>query len=1177
VPTPTAPPAVKVVPKGLRAFEAEDADFFLELLPGPRDRDGLPESIRFWKTRIETVDPEGTFAVGLLYGPSGCGKSSLVKAGLLPRLAKQITAVYAEATAGETEARLLKGLRRQLADLPGNLGLVESLTALRQGRFPAAGRKVLLVLDQFEQWLHARHGEEGTELVQALRQCDGGRVQAVVLVRDDFWLAVSRFMDALEAELVQGRNMALVDLFDARHARKVLAAFGRAFGALPERPDALGKEQETFLEQAVAGLSQDGKVVSVRLAVFAEMVKGRLWTPAALKQVGGTAGVGVTFLEETFSSPGANPRHRLHQKAARAVLKALLPESGTDIRGHMRSHAELLAASGYAGRPKDFSDLLRILDEEIRLLTPTDPEGVLSEPEALATGGAAPNPVADAPGSHPVANASGSAGSPARYYQLSHDYLVPSLRDWLTRKQRETWRGRAELRLAERAALWNARPERRHLPAWWEWLDIRLLTRTRDWTTPQQKMMRRAGRFHGLRAAALLVLLLLLGWGGYEGYGAVRAEHLVTADTADVPRLIAQQPPYCGGANWLRRRHLQNSPEDSKEHLHASLALAPGDGSQVEYLSGRLLRARPAELPVIRDVLWPYRDGLKEKLWAVLEDRNGDPDQRLHAACALARYAPDDPPRWEKVGGDVAARLVTENALVLGPWVDALRPVRGVLLPPLATFLEDEKRSADQRRTIAGVYGTYAADSPEAFAQLEKRLAAESEPGAPEDAKLDLARRQANLGVALLLMDRGEQVWPLLKHSPDPTRRSYLIDRLGSGGVAAPALGDRLDGQTEVSIRRALLLALAEFDRERLTPKEQERLDSRLVALYRDDPDPGVHGAAGWLLRRWGQQEKVAAMDQASRERQRPEGRRWYVNGQGQTMVLVPAGEFDMGAGPERKRVRIDHSFALAARDVTVAEFRRFREKHEYAKDYAPTEDCPVNMVSWYDAAAYCNWLSAQEGIPEDQWYYPKDIGLAGTSLGPVHLLLETLGAQGLAPAGAPMGGLARGVAALGVMESDALTLGHNLRMPKDYRQRTGYRLPTEAEWEYACRAGTVTPWSMGAAEDLLPKYGWFYANSSSRSHPVGSLRPNDLGLFDMHGNVWQWCQDRWADDDKGQPQDPGDKSRIDDKVDVSSSRLLRGGAVYTYAVIVRSAVRVRHAPANRNYIIGFRPARTYR
>src|SRR5208282_2950154 len=101
---------VKIVPRGLRSFDATDAGFFLELLPGPRDREGLPDSIRFWKTRIETTDADSTFAVGLIYGPSGCGKSSLVKAGLLPRLGKAVTAVYIEATADDTQARLLKRL-----------------------------------------------------------------------------------------------------------------------------------------------------------------------------------------------------------------------------------------------------------------------------------------------------------------------------------------------------------------------------------------------------------------------------------------------------------------------------------------------------------------------------------------------------------------------------------------------------------------------------------------------------------------------------------------------------------------------------------------------------------------------------------------------------------------------------------------------------------------------------------------------------------------------------------------------------------------------------------------------------------------------------------------------------------------------------------------------------------
>jgi serine/threonine protein kinase len=366
---------IKIVPKGLRSFDAHDADFFLELLPGPRDRDGLPDSLRFWKTRIEETDPDNTFSVGLIYGPSGCGKSSLVKAGLLPRLSQDVVAVYLEATPEETEARLLYGLRKRCPALEDNLTLKESLAALRRGQGIPIGKKVLIVLDQFEQWLHARKEETNTELVQALRQCDGGRVQCIVMVRDDFWLAVSRFLRELEIRLVEGGNSALADLFDLDHARKVLGAFGRAFGKLPDNIVDTTTDQKDFLKQSVAGLAEEGKVICVRLALFAEMMKGKSWTPATLKEVGGTKGVGVTFLEETFSATTSPPEHRYHQKAARAVLKDLLPDSGTDLKGAMRSYAELLEASGYGSRPRDFDDLVRILDSEIRLITPTDPEG----------------------------------------------------------------------------------------------------------------------------------------------------------------------------------------------------------------------------------------------------------------------------------------------------------------------------------------------------------------------------------------------------------------------------------------------------------------------------------------------------------------------------------------------------------------------------------------------------------------------------------------------------------------------------------------------------------------------------------------------------------------------------------------------------------------------------------
>ena len=125
-------PPPKIVPRGLRPFDSCDSISFLPLVPGPRDRDGLPESIRQWKIRIEQEDPEESFAVGVMYGPSGCGKSSLVRAGLLPRIATRVHTVYVEATADHTESRILKKLLRRYPELPADGGLVDCLAALRR-------------------------------------------------------------------------------------------------------------------------------------------------------------------------------------------------------------------------------------------------------------------------------------------------------------------------------------------------------------------------------------------------------------------------------------------------------------------------------------------------------------------------------------------------------------------------------------------------------------------------------------------------------------------------------------------------------------------------------------------------------------------------------------------------------------------------------------------------------------------------------------------------------------------------------------------------------------------------------------------------------------------------------------------------------------------------------------
>ena len=119
--------------------------------------------------------------------------------------------------------------------------------------------------------------------------------------------------------------------------------------------------------------------------------------------------------------------------------------------------------------------------------------------------------------------------SQASYYQLTHDYLVHSVRDWLTVKQKETWRGRAELRLAERSARWNDRPESRYLPSVWERARFRLFTRSRGWAPQQRRMMGKADRYHAARLLVLAAILVFLGWGAWEYRGQTEAQELRNA------------------------------------------------------------------------------------------------------------------------------------------------------------------------------------------------------------------------------------------------------------------------------------------------------------------------------------------------------------------------------------------------------------------------------------------------------------------------------------------------------------------------------------------------------------------------------------------------------------------------------------------------------------------------
>ncbi len=304
------------------------------------------------------------------------------------------------------------------------------------------------------------------------------------------------------------------------------------------------------------------------------------------------------------------------------------------------------------------------------------------------------------------------------------------MRDWLTRKQKETRRGRAELLLADRASVWNARPENRQLPSLLQWFQIKWLTQKKNWTPPQRKMMRKAGKYYIFRgmAAILLAVATVAGLAIREKvielrnatHAAELVQPLLDANTAQVPAIIGELAEYRKWADPLLREQYDKAATNSRQRLHASLALLPVDTGQVEYLYNNwLLTAEPDEVPVICDALAPHKDSLIEKLWAAVETpAKGKQSQRLRAAAALAMYDAENP-RWVKAGVLVDNDLVLENPVFFGQWSEALRPVKDRLLLRLNEIFRDHQPERTAERSLAThLLADYAADQPQMLADL---------------------------------------------------------------------------------------------------------------------------------------------------------------------------------------------------------------------------------------------------------------------------------------------------------------------------------------------------------------------------------------------------------------------------------------------------------------------------
>jgi formylglycine-generating enzyme required for sulfatase activity len=663
---------------------------------------------------------------------------------------------------------------------------------------------------------------------------------------------------------------------------------------------------------------------------------------------------------------------------------------------------------------------------------------------------------------------------------------------------------------------------------------------------------------------------------------AARAENLLgslaTAETVYVPQIIRDLAPHRWRIVPQIRSLYRGKGSSPQVRLHAALALLPDDPDLGEYLYERLLTADPSALLVIRDALRSgYAKQLGPRLWKILDDGKSDGDRRLRAACALAEYEPGDP-RWPRIAGNLVDLLVKENRLFVSGWARALGPVKSALRIPLSEIVRrrdhDQGRSPSEVAQANDILFDYIPDDPETLAglildlepglfnRLIVRLEAgreraivplkailENQATSGDPVARDLeARRRARATIALARLGESAPLLRLLASSPDPASRAYLLGDLALLGVDRKLLVARLETESDPEALRALALGVGEF--ADWDEDGRRAIVARLSTLYREAPDPGLHSAVEWSLRRVSGDGPARTIDAELAARPRPPGRRWYVNQEQQTFVLLGPQDFSMGSPadePDRTpigdetnhRRRIDRRFAVATKEVTFDQFRRFcddlNKPKAYGPDnggpvltaYGPDKDGPVLTVSWIDAALYCRWLSEKDGIAEDQMCY--------------------------LPASDPKNGVIVAENCLG---------------------RSGYRLPTEAEWECACRSGTITGRPCGDTAVLLPRYAWFSPHSEGKAHAVGRLRPNDWGFFDMLGNANEWCHDAEGD----YPTPVGDSIAVDSpRTDLATSfdRIQRGGCYGYNAPSLRSAQREWYDHRLRNVAFGFRVART--
>ncbi|MFF3677123.1 SUMF1/EgtB/PvdO family nonheme iron enzyme [Streptomyces sp. NPDC002120] len=1068
----------------------------------------------------------GQSALAGVVGASGSGKSSLVQAGLIPVLRRQ-EEHWAVATfrPGSSPYEALAGGLVELLHPDSSMDHNVAAAAAMSQRMRSDGisqtleqiahrldRPLLLFADQFEElFTHCRSEEAVEEFLDhladlALRHPGAtSTVKLVLTLRGDFYgqaVAHRRFSDVLQDHVVNLPPMIRSEL------RSAIVEPARARQLVLD--DGL---VERILDD-VGSTPGNLPLLEFALTLLWERQSNGRLTHAAYEMAGEVAGAVATRAEEVYGGLSPQQQDTARQLLTRLVRVAPIGGEGEDTR-RRTSVSEL-------------ADLARV-DDVMTALT------------------AARLLVSDAD----------EQGRPT--IEVAHEAVIRNwdrLRTWLDGDRHFLlWQQRTRRRFED----WQAEQED---PA--NALHGRLLVEAEGWLQSRGSDSVATDLQEFVRASADLRI-------DEERRGVLtELERLLTVGADELPAFIARLSEHRGvveerigqvlrGEAALRSG--SDAPLSDGEAFRLRLFLAVGDPAQADWIVRNLHCAGPRELSVARRLLAPFAEDCAQHLWSAVGGGVGGPDGRLRAAVLLGDMDVRDP-RLIRAAEAVTAELLAQDQLQLRAWLDALGNGAECLLDPLvATAVDDGVRETLREiavsllHQVAGSRGDLLAQAAvggprHTYPEIVRWLAEAPESAVREDAtvalrvvlnttpaadldetrRVRLGSRRAAAACTLLRFSESEGILGQLATSPDPEFATQFAHQARHRGVSGPLLAGMLAEAPTSEARYHLLMALGSHEPDAFaTSGEFGRLRDHMLGLHVDDGDPGVHSATRWLDRRWsGRLGTAGAAGEAAYD---PSGRRGWFSGTPHgtrlTFSVFRPGALISGS-PESERERsayespqrltgISRSFALCTAQVTRGEFEGFMAETGRVglpdiSEWSDKSVEPVVAPTWYEAADFCEWLSSKVGLHDLGSGYGRDLD--------DHPVLE--------PAW------------------------------------NGFRLPTEAEWEYACRAGTVTAYSFGSDRELLDEYGWSADNSGLKTHEAGLLRPNPAGLFDIHGQCWEWCSDWYALYGAAPVVDPlgpplGDR------------RVLRGGCWNLGARYARSACRNAHIPSNRNYYITFR------